>query len=383
MTTYQNPQSQPPPEPWYLALLKRWKLWLPILVAVLALLGVGLTVTDNDGDNIPDVVVIDLGKGSNNPAARQPVVPTGDDTAKIGDPNAPLTSNPVTVDKDQSSDNEPATSHEDLKDEFPDGAPKSQEEAGVQQKTAPGLTAPQPVGGAQNAACTTKYVQTRASREGQKPLLGVLHYTVSKNVPGWGDVNAIWGLFNTFSFAANSTYIMDFEGHCLKLMNEGSNKPWTQGNFNGRSVSIEIIAMGNETRAQWLAAPIMSQGILASLWRDMMRRQGLPLRRVDPVGCIVQQAGWTDHNALECGNSHTDVTPNFPYDVFQKQLTQGQCDAKCERTRSLRERHKANHAARRSKGCGPEDRTKRKECLALYATHRAIHRAAERENIKL
>jgi hypothetical protein len=69
--------------------------------------------------------------------------------------------------------------------------------------------------------------------------------------------------------------------------------------------------------------PIFAKGILAALWRDVLRRNGLPLRRVNPVGCTVQRAGWTDHEALECGNDHHDVTPAFPYDVFQRQLTAG------------------------------------------------------------
>ncbi len=221
--------------------------------------------------------------------------------------------------------------HEDQVDEFSAGVNPDAAENGLQQTDAPGKAGPRPAGGAQGYSCRYKPAGNQSSRAGQKVLLGVLHYTVSPNRPGWSDVNAIWGLFNTRSFAASSTYIMDFEGLCLRLMSEGA-KPWTQGNFNGRSVSIEVIATGGETRAQWLAAPIFAKGILAALRRDVLRRNGLPLRRVNPAGCTVQQAGWTDHDALECGNDHHDVTPAFPYDVFQRQLTAGAITSTDRRT---------------------------------------------------
>jgi Putative peptidoglycan binding domain len=56
--------------------------------------------------------------------------------------------------------------------------------------------------------------------------------------------------------------------------------------------------------------------------RDRLRARGPPLRRVDPSGCT-PRAGWTDHAAPECGNTHHDVLPNFPYDVLQRQLVAG------------------------------------------------------------
>jgi len=180
-------------------------------------------------------------------------------------------------------------------------------------------------GGAQSVSCATRYVRNRSSRGGTKPTMFVLHYTVSSNRPGTGDLDAIRGLFNSPSFSASSTYGIDFEGNCQQWVPE-SQKPWTQGAQNPRSISVEIIATGRESRAQWLASPLIRNGRLASLARDSMRRNGIPLTRVDPVGCGAP-AGWTDHDSLECGNSHTDVRPAFPYDVFTKQLRAGEVNA--------------------------------------------------------
>lgn len=156
-----------------------------------------------------------------------------------------------------------------------------------------------------------------SSRNGVTPTMFVLHYTVSQNRPGWGDVEAIENFFSTVR-QGSSHFIVDFEGHCLKIV-RGTDKAWTQGNANPWALSVEIIATGSESNAQWRASPLIKDKILARLVRSVMDAHGLPVRRVDPVGCVFP-AGWTDHFALECGNFHTDVRPHFPFRVFGRQL---------------------------------------------------------------
>ena len=240
--------------------------------------------------------------------------------AGCGDDEPRPTPRPVpTVDPNQQRDRFDRP-HEDLGDETPPGVPPEALERGEEQTREAKPGPPEPVGGAQNYSCPYRPVRNRSSRGGAKVRLAVLHYTVSPNRPGTGDMAAIRGLFDRRSFSASSTYLMDFEGHCWQLVPE-SQKPWTQGNLNPWSISIEIIATGRESRAQWLAAPIFRRGILASLWRDVHRRHGLPLRRGSAPGCGVTRTGWADHDQLGCGNNHTDVRPSFPYAVFQRQLT--------------------------------------------------------------
>ncbi len=209
-------------------------------------------------------------------------------------------------------------SHEDLADEQPPGAPPAAAERVAETPTA-GLTAPRPLGGAQIYSCKYRPVRNQSSRGGVRIELAALHYAVIRNVPGWADIDLLWRLFDDPSFSASSTYVMDFEGNCLQLMRESA-KPWTQGAFNPVTVSIEIIAYGTESKAEWKAAPLIKNGLLAALWADVLKRNGLPPRLVDPIGCGVQEAGWTDHDALECQNTHHDVKPNFPYGLFQSQL---------------------------------------------------------------
>jgi N-acetyl-anhydromuramyl-L-alanine amidase AmpD len=156
-----------------------------------------------------------------------------------------------------------------------------------------------------------------SSRNGVTPTQFVLHYTVSSNRAGWDDVYAIKNYFEN-TRVGSSHFIMDFEGHCLKMV-PGSEKAWTQGNANPYSYSVEIIATGRETATQWRNSPLFQNRTLARLVRSVMDAHDLRLRRTNPVGCVFPE-GWTDHDALECGNDHHDVTPNFPYWTFANQL---------------------------------------------------------------
>lgn len=152
---------------------------------------------------------------------------------------------------------------------------------------------------------------------GVVPTLFVEHYTVSHNTPGWGDVYAIQHYFQTARLGS-AHFIVDFEGHCLKMV-PGEKKAWTQGNVNSYAYSVEVIAYGNEPASAWKTSALFKDRILARLTASVMRAHGLPLRRVDPVGCVFP-AGVTDHDALECGNDHHDVSPHFPWRVFMRQL---------------------------------------------------------------
>lgn len=199
--------------------------------------------------------------------------------------------------------------HEDMRDETPAGAPPDAPRE-VRSEATSGLGPPLPVGGAQTYECRRRFVRNRSSRNGAKVRLFVLHYTVS--APGTLDI--IRGLFDRPSFAASSTFGFEVTTGRCELWVPPAEKAWTQGAFNSVSESVEIMARGDEPRSWWLAQPGLSK--LAQLVADRLRARGLPPDYVDPVGCGVQRAGWTDHDSLECGNSHHDVRPAFPYDVF-------------------------------------------------------------------
>lgn len=214
---------------------------------------------------------------------------------------------------------------EQLRDDTPDAVPAAtlEQAAAAEKKLAeplPPLTAPLPVGGAQGYSCRNDYANRGFGvRSAPKVMTFILHYTVSPNVPGWSDVDGVGDYLERVGLSAHR--IMDFEGHCETKVPFDKNA-FTEGAFNSTSESVEIVATGRETRAQWLAAPIFRDAILAAMVRDRLRARGLPLRFVDPVGCTAK-LGYSDHNHLECGNNHSDVAPAFPFDVFQRQLVDG------------------------------------------------------------
>jgi hypothetical protein len=227
----------------------------------------------------------------------------------------PGTPDPV-IDPDQEQTDverpEGVDMHEDAKDETPPGiSPSEAEEA---RETPAGVGPPQPLGGAELLSCPFQPVRNFSSRGGARVSMIVVHYTVS--APGTLDV--IQNLFNTSSFAASSHIGLEFNGRCEQWVRY-SDKAWTEGAFNPVGVSVEIIARGTESKEFWLAQPIIKNGLLASWIVDRLRQFGLPPKLVDPVGCTAT-AGWTDHNFLECGNTHTDVQPNFPYRKVQEQV---------------------------------------------------------------
>ena len=199
--------------------------------------------------------------------------------------------------------------HDGLRTEVPENVPledirraQDQQEKLAESDQLPIVT---PDAAPSQRGCVTRRVQNFSSRRGVRPRLFVMHYTVSPNRPGWGDVNAIAGLFDRPAFSASSHYIIDSEGHCLYIVRE-SDKAWTQATANPVSISIEVINSGKEGR---LAGPAG----LAKIGRvvaDSTRRWEIPLRVGKVSGCRVVQAGVVDHRALgPCGGGHVDVSP--------------------------------------------------------------------------
>jgi hypothetical protein len=322
---------------------------IAVVTLVVGLLGGSIIWDEDESSPPPDVTVT------------QPIV-AGDLAA-----TDPEDENRVTI----------APADSDLRDETPEGVPTDTLRAGKDRVEGLEPLQPKPVGGAQNYEIRQDFSgAVWSSRNGAVPREACLHYTVSGNVTGWGDVYAIRDYFKR-TRVGSATFIVDFEGHILQQVPRDQ-KPWTQGFFNPWCISWEIIATGSETKEQWLASPLIRNRILSSHVRDELRRMGAPLKFVDPVGCNVP-AGWTDHNAFECGNDHHDVTPNFPYAVFQRQLLEGPCGKGCE---ALKAREKASHRRYRARDC--KRRPHRRKVSELNrAECRRVKRKIHEQHVKL
>lgn len=155
--------------------------------------------------------------------------------------------------------------------------------------------------------CVTRILPANySSRPGVRPRWFVLHYTVSRNVAGWGDVNAIIGLFSNPSRQASSNFVLDAEGHCAYIVPIEA-KAWTQAGGNPWSISVEVIAYGNE--ANYLGPAGYRQ--LKSIVDQVHRRTGIPLRGGSVAGgCVPGRPGLVQHKDFGlCGGGHVDITP--------------------------------------------------------------------------
>lgn len=214
--------------------------------------------------------------------------------------------------------------HEDMRDETPAGVTKQEVQQGMHRAAeidahAPlstQLRPPREPAGAQAYSCPAAHVVNQSALNSRR--YGVaMHFTVSPP----GSLLSVRGMFNRPSFGASSNYGFElFNLRCQEWV-PITRKAWAQGAFNSAYVSIEIVSY-DRSRADWLNTPAFKYGVLAGLVRDLLKRTGAPARLVDPSGCT-PLAGITDHDRLECGNSHWDVGTHFPWDVFLRQVRQG------------------------------------------------------------
>lgn len=195
-----------------------------------------------------------------------------------------------------------------LKDETPPGTSAADlREAALQQEDIAATLPPLPTAGASAGfqGCVTRFVRNQSSRNGVRPIVQVLHYTVSSNRPGWDDVNAIVNFFNSSSSQASSNFVIDADGNCAYIVPIEA-KAWTQAGGNPISVSYEIIAMGSES------AYLQPAGYakLKSVMQQVSQRTGIPMRRGRISGCVSALSGIVQHaDGGTCWGGHGDIAP--------------------------------------------------------------------------
>lgn len=275
-----------------------WQRLLAALVLVVLTAGITVGVVDTDGDGKGDAVRV---------TREVPLEATVDtDGAKAGRQDGDVQAPAAAVEQAAKSE---LAEHDGLRSENPPGVTPAQlDDAREQQERLAAddqLPAVTPDAAPQQAGCRTRLVHNYSSRRGVRPRLLVLHYTVSANRAGWGDVDAVTALFNTPAFAASSNYVVDREGHCAYLVRE-SDKAWTQATANPVSISWEIINSGREGTLTSGAG----RARLVSTLRAAAGRWQIPLRAGAVRGCTVARSGVVTHQQLgACGGGHVDVSP--------------------------------------------------------------------------
>jgi hypothetical protein len=167
--------------------------------------------------------------------------------------------------------------------------------------------APLPTAGATAGfqGCRTSFVRNQNSRGGVRPQQMWDHYTVSHNVRGWSDVNAIVALFNRLPTKASSNFVIDSEGNCAYIVPIEANA-WTQAGANRFAISFEIIAFGNEK--SYLAPAGLKK--LAMVQKEVSRRTGIPMQRGRVNNCTPSRRGIVQHkDGGICAGGHVDIAP--------------------------------------------------------------------------
>lgn len=209
------------------------------------------------------------------------------------------------------------TNHRGLRDQTPADAPPSVIDNAQAQdaKLAASDKLPTvfPDAAPEQRGCTTRLVQDYSSRNGVAPRVFVLHYTVSPNVPGWNDVNAVVGIFNSWAYQASSNYVLDGEGHCAYIVRE-TDKAWTQAAANPVAISVEVIATGQE-KAYIAPAGLKKLELIIS---DALYRWKIPVQLAAFSNGVLTRPGILDHEMLGvAGGGHHDIAPltNGRFDV--------------------------------------------------------------------
>lgn len=266
-----------------------WRQVLPILIAVFALFGVNLVVDTGTPDEPEKPSSITITVNTN----------TGPTT---------ITTTPAAVE---------AAAPVDAggRDETPPGlSPEAVAAAAAQQDLfakKDRLPLTQPDAAPEQPGCRSNFVKSYSSRGGTKPRLIVEHYTVSGNLPGFRDINALTAYSNNTANGVSWTYNFDRDGNCAYTVRE-TDKPWTQATMNRVSIGIEIINRGAGDGPLFTSSGLKRHARVVS---DISRRWDIPVRRgkINRSTCTVVRSGILDHNSLgTCGGNHFDITP---YDV--------------------------------------------------------------------
>lgn len=211
---------------------------------------------------------------------------------------------------------------------------------------------PLPTAGASQGfiGCRTQFVQNQSSRNGTRPQIQVLHYTVSRNLLGWADVNAIVALFDRSSAQASSNFVIDAEGNCAYIVPIEA-KAWTQAAANPYSVSYEVIDYGNES----VYLQPAGYAKLRSVMLQVATRTGIPMRTGLVNGCVPSRTGIVQHKDFGyCGGGHLDISPFSKEDVIKRVTVSQPVPRKVKWIRHLAQIHnqyqsKCKHAYQRER----------------------------------
>ena len=151
----------------------------------------------------------------------------------------------------------------------------------------------------------THISSNRSSRLGRKPILIVLHATVSHNQLGLRDLRALGNYFALPSTRASAHVATDAEGNSGRFVWD-KDKAWHCGWYNGRSLGAEQVWYPGDI---WTPEQIRETARWVAHWS---KKYGIPIRVGKTYAGVVTKSGVVTHRSLgRLGGGHTDP-PHYP-----------------------------------------------------------------------
>lgn len=152
------------------------------------------------------------------------------------------------------------------------------------------------------------YVVNKSSRKGVKPDMIVLHITVSGNLIGMRDIDAVINWFDNPDAECSAHIINDREGHDARAVRD-ADKAWACADYNARSLNLEQVENDvGRTRAEWLTSSARQLENTAHWVAFWSHKYEIPLtHRVGRGVCQHSDLG-------EAGGGHVDCGKGYPID---------------------------------------------------------------------
>jgi len=157
-------------------------------------------------------------------------------------------------------------------------------------------------------------VRNKSSRNGQKPVLIVLHDTESHDYPGLVDLRAIGAWFDNPKSQASSHVCVDGTGISAQYVPDGA-KAWHCKSFNSISLGIEQIGYATFTQAMWNRNDRAQLKKVAKYIAYWSKEYGIPIRQgeVSRSGAVTRSGVVTHAQLGLLGGGHHDPGPNYPF----------------------------------------------------------------------
>ncbi len=274
--------------------------WIALLAVLIAGGGTVVVVTDGEGPAVRTVTV-------------KPPAPASA-------PGAPLLPAPEDAHVEPGASAAPAAAENQIpgKTEDEENAIRADNERTIDEQTYD--TSGVLTGAAAEPASIKCYTSMNGGTRSLSSIgLGVVHVTVSRNVPGMTDINGLCSFFQRVK--ASPTWTVDNEANSSENVPLGR-VPWTQAFYNRQSCSIEFVGSTGrpgEGDAQWTDAQYREG---ARLMAGCFKRAGVPVRRgaVSDGGAILKTGVITHQELGRLGGGHSDPGPAFAMDRFMELL---------------------------------------------------------------